>query len=644
MCGLAGFLRPAGFGTPDSEQILNRMSEALRHRGPDDAGTWLDGDAGVALGHRRLSILDLSPSGRQPMTSPSGRYVIAFNGEIYNHLELRETMESATGAVVWRGRSDTETLLAGFDRWGIEPTLKRTTGMFAIAVWDHEARKLTLARDRIGEKPLYYGWQGDVFLFGSELKALRVHPEFGHEIDRDVVAAYLRSGYIVAPRSIYRGIFKLVPGALLQISATDVAGASAPPPQRYWSLREVAESGLAQPFLGSDAEAIEELETRLQRAVSLQSVADVPLGAFLSGGVDSTTVVALMQVHASRPVKTFTVGFHEAEYQEAGYAKSVAQILGTEHTELYVTPREAMQVIPNLPLLYDEPFGDSSAIPTFLVSQFARQHVTVCLSGDGGDELFGGYTRYQRTADLWRAMARIPLPLRERLSGICTTVSRIGGMRQIGWQANRAALYLSAKTPEECYEAQLLLRHDSHEFVLRLGRGGTESSAADVVGSALPNASMLSSMMYADGVTYLPDDILTKVDRAAMGVSLETRVPMLDHNVVEFAWRLPQHMKVRGGEAKWLLKQVLRKYIPAALIDRPKMGFAVPVNQWILGPLRDWAEDLLSEDRLRRDGVLNARLARELWLRHVKHPSIEGDSVWGLLMLQSWLSARGAPS
>jgi asparagine synthase (glutamine-hydrolysing) len=644
MCGLAGFLTPEGFRTPDAEQILNRMIEALRHRGPDDAGTWLDGDAGVALGHRRLSILDLSPTGRQPMTSVSGRYVLAFNGEIYNHLELREELESAPSAVAWRGRSDTETLLVGFDRWGIEPTLKRTTGMFAIAVWDHETRKLTLARDRLGEKPLYYGWQDDVFLFGSELKALRVHPAFGHEIDRDVVAAYLQCGYIVAPRSIYRGISKLLPGSCVQISATDGPGAGALQPQRYWSLREVAQSGLSQPFTGSDADAIEELETRLRRAVSLQSVADVPLGAFLSGGVDSTTVVALMRAHSSRPVKTFTVGFREGEYQEAGYAKAVARMLGTEHAELYVTPREAMQVIPKLPSLYDEPFGDSSAIPTFLVAQFARQHVTVTLSGDGGDELFGGYTRYQRTEDVWRTMARIPLPLRKQLSGVFTTVSRLGPISQIGWKANRAALYLSAKTPEECYEVQLSQRHDAHEFVLGVGREGAESCVDGVVGSALPNASLLSSMMYADGVTYLPDDILTKVDRASMGVSLETRVPMLDHDVVEFAWRLPLHMKVRGREGKWLLKQLLRKYIPAALIDRPKMGFAVPVNQWILGPLRDWAEDLLSEDRLRRDGVLNARVARELWLRHVKRPSIEGDSVWQLLMLQSWLSHRGVPS
>jgi asparagine synthase (glutamine-hydrolysing) len=643
MCGLAGFLRPAGFSTSDSQQTLNRMIQGLRHRGPDDAGTWLDGDAGVALGHRRLSILDLSPTGRQPMTSESGRYVLAFNGEIYNHLELREDMESASSVVVWRGRSDTETLLGGFDRWGIEPTLKRTTGMFAVAVWDHESKKLTLARDRIGEKPLYYGWQGDVFLFGSELKALRVHPAFGHEIDRDVVATYLRCGYIAAPRSIYGGILKLQPGTSVQISPTDAPGTCALQPRSYWSLREVAEAGLSQPFVGSDADATEELERRLQRAVSLQSVADVPLGAFLSGGIDSTTVVALMQVRASRPVKTFTIGFHEAEYQEAEYAKSVAQILGTDHTELYVTPREAMQVIPNLPLLYDEPFGDSSAIPTFLVSQLARQHVTVCLSGDGGDELFGGYPRYRRVAEIWRAMAHIPLSLRKQLSGICSTASRFSRMSKIGWQANRLALYLSANTPEECYEVQLLQRHDSQEFVLGSGRAATESSASGI-GATLPNASLLSKMMYADGLSYLPDDILTKVDRASMGVSLETRVPMLDHHVVEFAWRLPPHLKVRGRETKWLLRQLLRKFIPTVLIDRPKMGFAVPVNQWILGPLRDWAEDLLCEDRLRRDGVLNPRLTRELWLRHAKHPSIEGDSLWHLLMLQSWLSARGVPS
>jgi asparagine synthase (glutamine-hydrolysing) len=588
-----------------------------------------------------LSILDLSPTGRQPMTSVSGRYVLAFNGEIYNHLELRGELE-AGHTVVWRGHSDTETLVAGFDRWGIEATLKRTTGMFAIAVWDRADRKLILARDRLGEKPLYYGWQDDVFLFGSELKALRAHPAFAHEIDRDVVAMYLRCGYIAAPHSVYRGISKLAPGTFVQISATDAPGVCAQP-QCYWSLREVAESGLAQPFQGGDADATTELEARLQRAVSLQSIADVPLGAFLSGGIDSSAIVALMQRQASRPVKTFTIGFHEAHYHEAGYARSVAQILGTDHSEFYVTPREAMQIIPNLPLLYDEPFGDSSAIPTFLVSQFARQHVTVCLSGDGGDELFGGYTRYRRTEDVWRVMAHIPYVLRKHLSGMCKAFSGLNRTSHIGWRARRLALYLSAKTPEECYEAAVLQRYDSREFVLGAGVTGAETCPSGVVGSRLPNVSLLSGMMYADGVSYLPDDILTKVDRASMGVSLETRVPMLDHNVVEFAWRLPLHMKVRGREAKWLLKQLLRKYIPATLIDRPKMGFGVPVNEWILGPLRDWAEDLVSEDRLRRDGLLNARLVRELWSRHVSHPAAEGDSMWQLLMLQSWLSTRGAP-
>jgi asparagine synthase (glutamine-hydrolysing) len=639
MCGLAGFLRPAGFRVPDSERVLGQMIQSLRHRGPDDSGIWLDGDAGVALGHRRLSILDLSPSGHQPMTSASGRYVLAFNGEIYNHLDLRNELDSGR-TVVWRGHSDTETLVTGFDRWGIEPTLKKTAGMFAIAVWDRDDRKLTLARDRIGEKPLYYGWQGDVFLFGSELKALRKHSAFGHEIDRDVVAMYLRCGYIAAPCSVYRGVFKLVPGSSVQISATDAPGACAQP-RPYWSLREAAETGLAQPFQGSDADATAQLEIWLQRAVSQQSVADVPLGAFLSGGIDSTTIVALMQAHASRPVKTFTVGFHEAEYQEAGYARDVAQALGTDHTELYVTPRETMQVIPDLPLLYDEPFGDSSAIPTFLISKFARQHVTVCLSGDGGDELFGGYSRYRRTEDIWRVMARVPFVLRKQLSGVCRTISRLNPTSQIGWRANRLALYLSAATPEECYEAALLQRYDAHEFVPDSG-DGAETCSPGLGGSSLPNASPLSRMMYADARRYLPDDILTKVDRASMGVSLETRVPMLDHRVIEFAWRLPTHMKVRGRESKWLLRQLLRKFIPAALIDRPKMGFGVPVSEWILGPLREWAEDLISEDRLRRDGVLNVRLARELWFRHLKYPSIEGDSLWQLLMLQSWLSIRGA--
>lgn len=639
MCGVTGFFRPAGFSAFACEEIVSDSLKSLFHRGPDDGGTWLDGDAGIALGHRRLSILDLSPAGHQPMTSASGRYVIVFNGEIYNHLEIRKELAVSGSPPAWRGHSDTETLLCGFDRWGLESVLKKAVGMFAFALWDRQERMLTLARDRVGEKPLYYGWQGDTFLFGSELKAFRAHPAFRAEIDRNVLARYLRDGYIAAPCSIYQDIFKLLPGTYVQLSAQQLPG-TVGKPKAYWSLREVVEHGLANPFAGSDEDAIDELEALLMQAVSLQSIADVPLGAFLSGGVDSTTVVALMQVQSSRRVKTFTIGFHESSYNEAEHAKSVAQHLGTDHTELYVTPREAMGVIPKLPALYDEPFGDSSAIPTFLVSQLARQHVTVSLSGDGGDELFGGYTRYQRTDDIWSAMRHIPYFARKALSKGIGTFSRYSRTSLIGWKASRLALYLSAESAGACYQAQIAQRHDVHDLVMN--RGGLPCGNA-ALESALPHGNLYSAMMYADAIAYLPDDILAKVDRASMGVSLEARVPMLDHRVLEFAWRLPLHMKVRDREGKWLLKQVLQKHIPKSIIDRPKMGFGVPVGQWLRGPLREWAESLLSEERLKQDGFLNPRLVREQWLRHLAGGSSEADSLWTVLMFQAWLPTS-APS
>lgn len=637
MCGVTGFIQPAGFSASVCEEIVGASARSLFHRGPDDGGTWVDEKAGIALGHRRLSILDLSAAGHQPMISASGRYVIAFNGEIYNHLAMRKELEASGSSPAWRGHADTETLLCGFDRWGIEATLKKTVGMFAFALWDRQQRMLTLARDRVGEKPLYYGWQGNAFLFGSELKALRAHPAFRADIDRNVLALYLRYGYIVAPCSIYQNIFKLLPGTCLQLSAQQSPG-TLPIPKAYWSLRGVVERGLAHPYAGGDEDAIGELESLLTQAVSLQCIADVPLGAFLSGGIDSTAIVALMQAQSSRPVKTFTIGFQESRYNEAEHAKSVAQYLGTDHTELYVTPREAMEVIPKLPALYDEPFGDSSAIPTFLVSELARRRVTVSLSGDGGDELFGGYTRYQRTEDIWSAMRHIPYVARKTLSNVIRTLSRQSHASSIGRRANRLALYLSAESAEACYQAQISQRHDAHELVVGHSGSPCANTASD---SALPRSDLFSTMMYADALTYLPDDILAKVDRASMGVSLEARVPMLDHRVLEFAWRLPSHMKVRNREGKWLLKQVLRKHIPVAMIDRPKMGFGVPVGQWLRGALRDWAENLLSEDRLKQDGLLNPRRVREQWLRHVDGGAAGDDSLWTVLMFQAWLANPG---
>lgn len=634
MCGIAGFLQPAGVAVSAGEEIIKKSVAKLTHRGPDDTGIWIDAAAGVALGHRRLSVLDLSPAGHQPMVSASGRYVIVFNGEIYNHLEIRREIDLSDAASAWRGHSDTETLLAGVERWGVDSTLKKAVGMFAFALWDREARSLILARDRMGEKPLYYGWQDGSFVFGSELKALRSHPSFRAEIDRNVLGLYMRFGYIPAPYSIYQNIFKLLPGTCVRLSLREPLG-YLPEPKTYWSLRKVVESGLASPFAGTDQDAIDELESKLMRAVSLQSIADVSLGAFLSGGIDSTTVVALLQTQSSRPVKTFTIGFHESGYQEAQYAKAIADHLRTDHTELYVTPRDAMNVIPKLPALYDEPFGDSSAVPTFLVAQLARQYVTVSLSGDGGDELFGGYARYQRADDIWRAMKCIPYFARNAASRGIRTAFGDRSPNAIGSNANRLASYLSARRAEELYKAQTSHRQDANDLILRMSGvpcGGTMSDSAP--GPDRP----YDSMMYTDSVTYLPDDILVKVDRAAMGVSLETRVPMLDHRVVEFAWRLPLHMKVRNREGKWLLKQVLRKHVPASLLDRPKMGFGVPVGEWIRGPLRDWAESLLSEVRLKEEGFLNPKIVRKQWSRHLEGVTGGGDNVWHLLAFQAWLS------
>jgi asparagine synthase (glutamine-hydrolysing) len=632
MCGIAGFFRPAGLNAESPVPNLDRMSASLSHRGPDDSGIWVDAAAGVALSHRRLSVLDLSPAGHQPMTSASGRYVIAFNGEIYNHSDIRKELESSGSAPRWRGHSDTEILLSSFDSWGIEPSLKRARGMFAFALWDRQERTLTLARDRVGEKPLYYGWQGDAVLFGSELKALRVHPAFRACIDRSVLRDYFRRGYITAPHSIYQGISKLLPGCYVQFSGQEQPGIQ-PRPRSYWSLREVADHGLAEPFEGSDAEAGSRLESELLRAVGGQCIADVPLGAFLSGGIDSSTIVALMQAQSSRPVKTFTIGFHEDRSNEANHARTVARQLGTDHTELFVTAHEAMEVIPRLGAIYDEPFGDSSAIPTFLVSQLARQHVTVVLSGDGGDELFGGYGRYQRTSDIWSLISRIPYFARKTASFGVNAFSRRSRTSSTRAKAARLAQYLRAESASAIYQTQTMQRHNVHEFVI----GNDGLLGESVLDAVFPRDNPYAGMMFMDVSTYLPDDILVKVDRASMAVGLEARVPMLDHRVLEFAWQLPLRMKVRGRTRKWLLKQVLRKYLPDSLIVRPKMGFGVPVGEWVRGPLREWAESLLSEDRLRGEGFLNPKLAREQWLCHLAGDSAGSDSLWHVLAFQSWL-------
>ncbi|MER3403285.1 MAG: asparagine synthase (glutamine-hydrolyzing) [Armatimonadota bacterium] len=649
MCGVTGFWQPTGCSEEQARQTIRRMADALIHRGPDDAGEWLDAAAGIALGHRRLAILDLSPAGRQPMVSASGRYVIAFNGEIYNHLDLRRLLEAQEGAVAWRGHSDTETLLACIEAWGFEETLRRSVGMFALALWDRDTRTLTLARDRLGEKPLYYGWQRGVLLFGSELKALRAHPAFGGEIDRDALALFFRHGYIPAPYSIYRGIHKLLPGTYLTINEVQAQGGVTGRPVPYWSFAQVVEAGQRQPFRGSETEAADELERLLRQAVAGQMVADVPVGAFLSGGIDSTTVVALMQAQSARPVRTFTIGFHEDEYNEAHHANAVARHLGTDHTELYVTAQQAMAVIPRLPTLYDEPFADPSQIPTFLVAELARQHVTVCLSGDGGDELFGGYSRYFRAYSVWRWLKWTPEALRTPVGSLLSVWSpeawnrlfSIGSrltpprnrQTNFGYKIHRLAEVLTARSPEAVY-----LGFVSHwQSPAKLVYGAGEPPSVLTQPEAWPPVDdFRHRLMALDTVSYLPDDILVKVDRAAMEVSLETRVPLLDHRVVEFSWTLPLDLKIRGGQGKWLLRQVLYRHVPQELVERPKKGFGVPIGHWLRGPLRDWAEDLLDEHRMREAGYLNPQPVRRMWAEHLSGQRDWQFHLWDVLIWEAW--------
>lgn len=641
MCGIAGFFGRDCRGG-DLSVLAAAMASTLVHRGPDDAGVWADDSEGVCFAHRRLAIIDLSSAGRQPMISVCGRFVIAFNGEIYNHAELRAALESECAAVAWRGHSDTETLLAACAAWGLEAALRRATGMFALALWDRAERRLTLARDRLGEKPLYYGWQGNAFLFGSELKALRAHPTWQAGVDRAALARYMRVGYVPTPLTIWRGIRKLLPGAILVIAADTPPGVL-PEPTFYWRALDVASAATAGDL--DDRHAIESLDALLRQAIGGQMMADVPLGAFLSGGVDSSIVVALMQVQASRPVRTFSIGFDEADYDEARHARAVAAHLGTDHTELLLSPADALSVIPRLSEMYDEPFGDSSQIPTHLVAALARRHVAVSLSGDGGDELFGGYNRYVWGRLLWRRIGHLPRGLRLLAGRLITAISpmrwdSLGAvlpqrmrLPAFGDKLHKLAGVVGAADADEFYQRLISQQREPGSIVI----GATDAESwAEREAKVFAGHDLSERMMFHDLVGYLGDDILTKVDRAAMAVSLETRVPLLDHRIVEFALRLPLHMKIRNGQGKWLLRQVLYRYVPQNLIERPKQGFSIPLDAWLRGPLRDWAEELLDEGRLNHEGYLHPEPIRQKWREHLSGHRNWQHWLWNVLMFQAW--------
>ncbi|MXP44396.1 asparagine synthase (glutamine-hydrolyzing) [Altererythrobacter sediminis] len=641
MCGFVGFLRPSGLSA-DAEALTASMAARIRHRGPDDYGYWGDAEAGIAFGHRRLSIIDLSQAGHQPMLSASGRFVIAYNGEIYNFQELRAELEAVGAAPAWRGHSDTEVLLAAIDHWGIAATLPRLNGMFAFALWDRKLRRLVLARDRIGEKPLYYGKAGNDLLFGSELKALSVYPSFERKVSHDALHLFLRHNYIPGPMSIWDGIAKLEPGHWL-----DWAPGEDLVSQPYWSMADMVASAKANPITDL-SRASEDLEELLADAIRIRMEADVPLGAFLSGGIDSSLIVALMQSQSRRPVKTFTIGYSEKGYDEAPYARKIAQHLGTDHHEMYISPDDGLKAISRLASVWDEPFSDSSQIPTLLVSELTRQHVTVSLSGDAGDEIFGGYHRYFIGMQIWGLSSALPYPLRNGMARLAN--SRIAGHLMNGLSAvapplrkrlladrlPKVAAILSERSEMSFYR-NLVSHHTMPQDIL-VDQAIPSKNAFD---ADLPFTDFRETMMYLDTLTYLPDDILTKVDRASMAASLESRVPFLDPRVMEFAWRLPMKAKISGGVGKRILREILYRHVPKELIERPKMGFAVPIDHWLRHELRDWAEALLDEKRLREEGFFKPEVVRKMWDEHQSGQYRRHYLLWDILMFQTWMDEHG---
>ncbi len=639
MCGIVGFYSNTTLNE-DRQIVIANMVDILSHRGPDHAGCWVSPSQQLALGHRRLAIIDLSPEGHQPMHSACGRYVMVYNGQVYNYLQLREDLIARHHS--FSGHSDSEVILALISEYGLERALQRMTGMFAIALWDEREQILHLARDRVGEKPLYYGWVNNLFVFASELKAIRALPRFNNTISTHSLGSFMQFGYVGAPYSIYNDIFKLSPGTYLTIHENNYH--SRPAPQTYWSMQDVIDYSAAHPLKLTDAEAIEELDTRLNHIIGTRVLADVPVGSFLSGGIDSSTITALMQANSSKPVKSFTIGFNEKSYNEAEYAKRVANHLQTDHTELYLDASDALAVIPQLPIIYDEPFADSSAIPTFLVSRLAKTQVSVCLSGDGGDELFGGYNRYLFTSRIWRGLSFLPYPLRIALQKLLQTVSPIYWDSILSWvriprigdRLHNLANLMTMRSPDMLYNYLISQWGTPAAIVNNLQiSSGYHALTNNTI--TFKQQSFTEKMMVADTLAYLPDDIMVKVDRAGMANSLETRASFLDHELIEFVWRLPLNMKIRNNQSKWLLRKVLEKYVPEPLLERPKMGFGIPLDLWLRGPLRDWAEDLLAKNRLEQHGMLNSNVIIEKWQEHLSGKCNRQYQLWSVLMFQAWI-------